>query len=316
MTPARPCCSETTIITRHTPSTPAGISAARARSRSARACRPISPSGSTYNVSGETLIDTGGNGGANVVFTAGSNVGPLGNLTIESGVVNFSTGTTITVASLNLTAGGGVGILTGSDTLDVSGLLTWTDGTMDGPGTTVAEGGLDLGLADGGYHVPELESRTLINQGTANWVGSGEIDLFAGSTFINQSGATFNEQTDDEIWSDVGVGEAPSGLFDNQGTFVVEGGGRPRWSPPSTTKARSRSTPATWELSGAGSSSGNFTMNAGTSLQLNMYYGIPYTAQPERRVCQLPPDHWRELKQRYAHRWESDAHRNRSAPIR
>ncbi len=64
---------------------------------------------------------------------------------------------------------------------------------------------------------------TLINQGTANWVGSGEIDLFAGSTFTNAPDASFNEQTNDEIWSDVGVGEEPSGLFDNQGTFVLDG---------------------------------------------------------------------------------------------
>ncbi len=61
--------------------------------------------GSTYNVSGATLIDNGGNED-DVVFTAGSDVGPLGDLTIAYGVVTFSTGNTITVASLNLTAGG------------------------------------------------------------------------------------------------------------------------------------------------------------------------------------------------------------------
>ena len=60
-------------------------------------------SGSTYNVSGATLIDNGGNDD-DVVFTAGSDVGPLGDLTIDYGVVTFSTGNTITVASLNLTA--------------------------------------------------------------------------------------------------------------------------------------------------------------------------------------------------------------------
>jgi len=231
--------------------------------------------GSMYNVSGPTLIDTGGNDGASVVFTAGSIVGPLGNLTIESGAVDFSTGATITAASLNLTPGGGVGILTGSDTLDVSGLLTWTDGTMDGPGTTVAEGGLDLGLADGGSHDPVLASRTLINQGTANWVGSGEIDLFAGSTFINQSGATFNDQTNDTIWSDVGVGESPSGLFDNQGKFVLEGGGTMESSFDNEGQVEISS--GTWELSGAGGSAGDFTIAAGASLELNMFYGIPYT---------------------------------------
>ncbi len=226
--------------------------------------------GSTYNPSGTTLIATGGNDGANVVFTAGSTVGPLGNLTIDSGVVNFSTGTTITAASLNMTAG----VLTGSDTLDVGGLLTWTDGTMSGPGATVAEGGLALGLAGGGYHVSTLESRTFINQAAANWVGSGEIDLFAGATFVNQS--TFSEQTNDEIWSDVGVGESPSGLFDNQGTFVVEGGGQATMESAFDNEGKVEINSGTWELSGAGTSSGDFYINAG-DLQLNMHYGIPYT---------------------------------------
>jgi fibronectin-binding autotransporter adhesin len=233
-------------------------------------------SGSTYNPSGETLIDTEGNSGANVVFTAGSNVGALGELTIDSGVVNFSTGVTITIVSLNLAAGGG-GSLTGSDTVDVSGLLTWTDGTMDGTGTTVAEGGLDLGMVDTAYHVATLESRTFINQGMANWVGSGEIDLFAGSTFINEPGATFNEQTNDEIWSDVGVGEAPSGLFDNQGTFVLAGGGQATMESSFDNEGRVEISSGLWELSGVGSSLGDFIMDAGATLQLNQYYGIPYT---------------------------------------
>jgi fibronectin-binding autotransporter adhesin len=244
-------------------------------------------SGSTYNVSGTTLIDIGGNED-DVVFTAGSDVGPLGDLTINSGVVTFSTGNTVTVASMNLTAGGGVGILNGSDTVDVSGLLTWTDGTMSGPGTTVAEGGLDLGLADGSYHDSALESRTLVNQGTANWVGSGEIDLFSGATLINQLGAKFDEQTNDEIWSDIGVGEYPSGLFDNAGTFVVDGGGTATMETAFDNEGTVEISSGTWELSGDGTSAGNFTMDAGTDLELNIYYGIPYTVDQNGNFVSSP----------------------------
>ena len=47
----------------------------------------------------------------------------------------------------------------------------------------------------------------------------------------------------------------------------------------------------TWELSGDGTSSGTFTLDAGTSLELNMFYGIPYTVNQSGDVCQLPPDH-------------------------
>ena len=46
-------------------------------------------SGSTYSVTGATLINTGGNDGANVVFAAGSDVEAMTNLTIKSGVVEF-----------------------------------------------------------------------------------------------------------------------------------------------------------------------------------------------------------------------------------
>ncbi len=205
-------------------------------------------SGSSYNPTGETLIDTGGGAGSDVVFTSGSTVGPLGNLTIDSGKVNFSSSTTnvatVTLASLNLTAG----VLTGPDTVNVSGLLTWSNGSMEGSGTTVAEGGIDLGLTSGSAN-PELDAHTVINQGTANWDGSGEFDLFDGATFVNQSGATFNQQSN-IIATDPGDGEAPSGVFDNQGTFVVAGAATMEASFDSESQVNINS--GGWELSGAG----------------------------------------------------------------
>ncbi len=126
---------------------------------------------------------------------------------------------------------------------------------MEGSGTTVAEGGLDLALEAG----PEpaapsvvLESRTLINQETASWVASGSIELLAGSTFINQSSATFNEQTNDVISTDGGVGISPSGLFDNQGTFVVEGGGTATMQASFDNEGQVEINSGTWDLDGVG----------------------------------------------------------------
>ena len=101
--------------------------------------------------------------------------------------------------------------------------------------------------------------------------------MFAGATFINQSGAIFNEQTNDEIWSDIGVGEEPSGLFDNQGTLDIDGGGTATMETAFDNEGQVVIQTGTWELSGAGTSSGDFTMDAGTSLKLNKYYGIPYS---------------------------------------
>src|SRR5262249_32107610 len=78
--------------------------------------------GSSYDVTGTTVIASGSAGDANVVFSPGSSVQAVGGLTIQSGVVNFSTGSTITAASLNQSGG----TLTGSDSVVVSGQTTWT----------------------------------------------------------------------------------------------------------------------------------------------------------------------------------------------
>jgi hypothetical protein len=104
-------------------------------------------SGSTYNITGSTTIDTGGNNDANVIFAAGSKLQSLGTLNVSSGMVVFSTGATVTVPTLNQTAG----TLTGPDNVVVTGMTSWSGGTMSGPGTTTAAGGLTLGATDGSF---------------------------------------------------------------------------------------------------------------------------------------------------------------------
>ena len=227
--------------------------------------------GSTYNPSGETLIQTTGAAGARVVFTRGRTGGPRGHVTLESRVVNFSTAATVTAAAgpepaqrqrrhadrIKWTRSTG-----DSD--------TWTDGTMSGPGATVAEGGLDLGQNDPHSHSQTLEARTLINQGTAIWVGSGSFNLSAGSTFTNEVNATFDDQADGGLDSDGG------GLFDNQGTFVVDVASTVTASMQSNfnNEFQVQISSGTWQLSSDGKSSGTFTLGAGAALQLNTNYGI------------------------------------------
>src|SRR5262249_24175222 len=86
---------------------------------------------------------TGGSGGAVVSFAAGAVVQSMGALALNLGAVDFSTGGAVRVASLNLSGG----TLTGSDVVTVTGPLIWTSGAMTGTGTTVAQGGLQLGAA-------------------------------------------------------------------------------------------------------------------------------------------------------------------------
>jgi hypothetical protein len=225
-------------------------------------------SGSTYNVTGTTVINSGGNADANVVFAAGSKVQSVGALNLETGVVNFSTGSPVTLASLTQSDG----TLTGSDAVTVSGLTTWTGGQMSGPGSTLLAGGLHLGSTDGAYHIEDVQARTVTNAATATWVGSGEIDLFTGGTFINQTGATFDEKTSDTVWTDIGVGLYPSGEFINRGSFLVDASATAGMQAPFINSGGVEIRSGTWELSGDGTATGTFTVDAGAFFQLNKYY--------------------------------------------
>jgi hypothetical protein len=224
--------------------------------------------GSTYNITGTTIINTGSNDGANVVFASGNKPLAIGSLTIQSGVVNFSTGSTITLATLTQSAG----TLTGSDHVVVTGPTTWTGGDMTGSGSTRAAGNLNLGLNDGGWHQERLGARTFINARAATWAGAGELDLDTGSTFINQLGSTFAEQAPDTVWTDIGVGHEPDGTFVNQGTFTIQSNGTAGLDAffQNTGKVEIKS--GTWQLVGMGASSGTFTVDAGATFKLNKYY--------------------------------------------
>jgi hypothetical protein len=226
--------------------------------------------GATYNVTGTTDIATANNLD-NITFAPGSTVDSLGALTIAGGVVNFSTGSTSPIPVSSLTMSGGT--LTGSDTVGVTGLLTWTGGVMEGAGSTVAAGGLDLGANDGAGHEESLAARTLVNEGTATWVGTnGIISLVAGSTFLNHAGARFTQDNGGTIQTDFGAGISPSGVFDNEGAFVVAGGGtmEAALNDGGTVEVVS----SQWTLSGYGSATGTITLDAGSSLMLNSHYGI------------------------------------------
>ncbi|MHC4218704.1 MAG: beta strand repeat-containing protein, partial [Planctomycetota bacterium] len=64
-------------------------------------------------------------------------------LTVSNGTVDFSSGEPIAVTTYNQSGG----VLRGSDTVTISGLLTWTGGDMDGTGTTIANG--DMAFSGG-----------------------------------------------------------------------------------------------------------------------------------------------------------------------
>jgi len=231
--------------------------------------------GSTYDVTGTTTVNEGNDAANVIVFNAGSTVTSLGGLTISSGSVDFSTGNTITAASL--TESGGT--LKGSDSVVVTGVTTWTGGNMSGSGKTTASGGLSLGLNDGSDHAENLDARTFVNANQATWIGSGQLKIDAGGQFINQAGQTFTIQNSFTTASgksatattDSGSGTQPSGLFDNQGKLMVQGGVA-NMDSRFNNEGQVEVSSGIWELVGNGVSSGTFVVDSGTTINLNSFY--------------------------------------------
>src|SRR5581483_5263036 len=209
---------------------------------------PISGAGTvavfpgTKNVAGSYNV-TGGTGGFNGTTNFNgtvTDVGPVsttggilnfvtplanqpGTVSISgNGVVNFSTGNAITVPSMTL----GSGNLVGSDTVNITGLLTWTtNGVMCTTTNCTAPQGQQAvtnangGIAGSGSQI-YLEGRTLNNPGVANLNNtSGALTLYYVSVINNLANASWNLPTDFGISVSTG-----GGTFNNAGTFSKTGG--------------------------------------------------------------------------------------------
>ncbi len=88
------------------------------------------------------------------------------------------------------------GTLTGAGTLAVNGTVNWSGGTMSGAGTTNVAAGATLNLSGGST---KSLRRSINNAGTTTWSGGG-INSGDGAVFTNQSGGSFNIQSD-QFWS-------------------------------------------------------------------------------------------------------------------
>ncbi len=108
-------------------------------------------------------------GGGHLWVTSGASYAVTGTTTIDGGTIEFDN--SALAGTLNVSSGD----LTGSGTLTVvAGPTVWTAGTMDGTGTTVFDGGLQLGQpSDTNDNVQD--ARTLTNAGTATWAAGGSF---------------------------------------------------------------------------------------------------------------------------------------------
>ena len=183
------------------------------------------------------------------------------------GTLNFSTGTSVTITTLKLTGG----TLTGTDTITVSGVTTWSSpSNLTGSGTLIAQGGLNISSPSGSGS-DTLNTRTLENTGTATFTGSGSLEMVS-ATIINEPGATWNLET---------AGLAANGgsdTFNNEGTLNTTGSSAiiVTFTNSGTVAVNS----ATLTLGDGGSSSaGSFTVPTGSTLDFDSSYALSGTTQ-------------------------------------
>jgi hypothetical protein len=144
------------------------------------------------------------------------NVGAL----LIDGTADFNPATpvTLTLPSLSLT-----GTLEGSDSYIVNGAFDWLFGKLSGPtgSTLTAAGGLTL-AGSNGNPMTIIGGLSLINSSgqTATWQ-TGNLQIEVGSSFVNATGATFDDFNDRSATGTYGFG---NGLFVNQGTFTAATG--------------------------------------------------------------------------------------------
>ena len=205
--------------------------------------------------------------GFTVTLSSGDQV--VQTVTVDNGSLNVAAGSLnignsppapLGAGSLTLAPGGVVG---GNGTVTVSGTLRWNAGAMNGSGTTIANGGIDL--SDAASYKDLGGSRTLNNTGTATY--SGSFFRMAPTTTINNTG-TWDFAGDSDI-TNLSGGAAN---FNNQGTGTIRKSAGTGVS--SISRAVNNESTASVEvnsgtlsLTGGGASTGAFTAASGATLR-------------------------------------------------
>jgi beta-propeller repeat-containing protein len=169
----------------------------------------------TYNVTGATSV-SGIGGSATANFVSPATMTNVGALTVSSGLLNFSSGGTISTSTVTLLYSG---VLTGTDTINASGMFTWSGGTLSGSSTFNANGGISFPNGTG----RGLSGRTLVNNGTATFKDSSysSLNMDSGAVINNPAGSTWDFQDNSYISRG---GFPPTGTFNNAGTLKKTAG--------------------------------------------------------------------------------------------
>ncbi|MDQ1557736.1 MAG: hypothetical protein QOD32_796, partial [Pyrinomonadaceae bacterium] len=158
--------------------------------------------GATNTIAGTYNVTSASNINGTVNFTG--NVVNVGNTLTVAGAANFNSNN---VAAQTVTVDGTLG---GSANVSPTATGTFNfRGTLAGTGTTDIAAGATLNI---GGAQPQLQ-RTLNNAGTANYNVTNSL-VFAGGTFNNLAGATFNVQAEQPMFTGGGTNS-----FTNAGTL-------------------------------------------------------------------------------------------------
>jgi hypothetical protein len=186
--------------------------------------------------------------------------------TTETDTLTVSAGTLTLngpAAVQNLTEAG-AGIVNGSGNLTIAG--AWTDtGVMAGTGRTTLNGTATLS----GFSA-RLDGRAVDNNGSAQLAAGSSFAFANGAVWNNLAGGTFTIQDSSSL-----TATFPTGTFNNAGTFVRSGpiGTAAIGLPFNNTGAVQVSTGAL-ALNGGGTSTGTFSLAAGTTVNIGGTYTI------------------------------------------
>ncbi len=152
--------------------------------------------------------------GSGTVFFTNSTVNVSGAYDLATTVISGGTPTFLSATPVTDVLNLSGGTLTGAGRLTMEGPApsSWTGGTMSGAGTTRVGPAATLNLS--GTSVKDIHSnRTLRNEGTIVWSGTGPLRTGTGTTFDNVG--LFDIQTDATFNQDFGA----QAVFSNSGTL-------------------------------------------------------------------------------------------------
>jgi hypothetical protein len=164
------------------------------------------------------------------------------------------------LANLTFGAPGNSPTLTATGTLTIHGTCSWTLGTMSGSGRTVIAPGATLNLISS--QPVGLVGRTLENQGTVFWSGTGSLGA-TDAVITNAPAASFLIQNPVSLFYS---GGAP-GRFDNAGTLMTSSsGGNTSFSIGFDNYGTAQIPSGMLSLFAGGTNAGSLSMPAGTTL--------------------------------------------------